>query len=70
MKVRNVMTDVFLTCIAEHFQFVAIGPQDDAIRSHPMHANRAVLNEIAQLLLSVVQSFLSSFALADVDAAC
>ena len=44
VEFRDVMTNVFFARVTEHFQFRSIGPEDDAVRAHPVHADGSVFN--------------------------
>ena len=73
MELGDVAADVLLDSVAEHLQLGAVGPQDDAVGSDPMQADRRGLEEVRQLLLAPAQPLLGAPALGyvveDVDRA-
>src|ERR687891_745687 len=52
VKFRDVMADVFVAGVSEHFQFGPIYAQDDSISSSPMKRNGGILEKVRQLMLT------------------
>ena len=58
MEFGDLVPDVFVARIAEQRQLGGIGPEDRAVPSHPMQADRGVLHEVLQVALALPERFL------------
>ena len=52
VELADVVTDVFVALVAQHVQLGLIGPEDRAVRRHPVHGGRGVVEEVGQLRLA------------------
>ncbi len=52
MEFSDVVTDVFLGGVAEELQLGPVGPEDGAIRTHPVQPDVGVVEEVREVLLA------------------
>src|SRR5215213_4495143 len=59
VELLHLVTDVFFFAVAEHFQLGAVGPEDGALLSHPVHRDGRIFYKSGEILLRPAQLFLS-----------
>src|SRR5204862_7190120 len=66
VKFSDVVADVFLPGIAEHFELSAIGAEDGAVRPDPMETDHGVLEKVVKQLFVALEGNLGFAALGNI----